>query len=309
MGRGLRPVALPLIGFAAFFAAGPVDAHAPQAAATAVGAGAVAIAMIAALVLYLRGVHALWRAAGPGRGVVGRSVLCFVAGWLVLGAALFGPVERASGTLFYAHMIQHELLMLVAAPLLVIGAPLATWSWSLPAAMRRRTGRVTRSIGHSRAWRALASPVGAWAAHAIAVCGWHLPAVFGAALSSVLVHDLQHASFLVTALLFWWSLLRPHATRRDDGVAVLLLFTTMLYTGALGALLAFSAAPWYADYQGNGTLSALEDQQLGGLIMWLPGGVVYAVAALALLARCIGIAPRREPRIDVVRASPLPARR
>jgi putative membrane protein len=227
----------------------------------------------------------------------------------LVGAALFGPVERSSGTLFYAHMIQHELLMLVAAPLLVIGAPLATWSWSLPVAARRRAGRVTRSIGHSRAWRALASPVGAWAAHAIAVCGWHLPAAFGAALSSVPVHDLQHASFLATALFFWWSLLRPHATRRDDGVAVLLLFTTMLYTGALGALLAFSATPWYADYPGHGTLSALEDQQLGGLIMWLPGGVVYAAAALALLARCIGGARPRAPRADLAGASPSPARR
>ena len=296
MDRRVRAVALSLIGGGVAALAAAAHAHGAERADSPVGSAIVLALMLVALGLYVRGVAALWGSAGQGRGVMRRNAIAFLAGWLVLAAALFGPIETWSGVLFTAHMIQHELMMLVAAPLFVLGAPLATWSWGLPASWRPAAGRVTRTIGRSAAWRALTAPLGAWLAHGVAIWGWHVPPVFAAALSSVLVHDLQHATFLGTALAFWWALLRPHAGRRADGVAVLLLFTTMLHTGALGALLTFSATPWYAAYDGHGGFTALEDQQLGGLIMWLPGGTVYAIAALALLARCIGDSRDRERR-------------
>jgi len=287
MDRRLRPVALSLIAAAAALVAEAASAHAPAGADSPAGTAVLGAAMAIALLLYLRGLAALWRAAGSGRGVSPRSAGCFIAGWLVLAASLFGPVDAWSTRLFSVHMIQHELLMLVAAPLFVLGAPLATWSWALRPERRTDAGRVTRAIGRSRAWRFATAPSGAWLVHGIAVWAWHVPAAFGAALSSIIIHDLQHVSFLASALLFWWALLRPRAGRRADGVAVFLLFTTMLHTGALGALLAFSARPWYADYHGYGRLTALEDQQLGGLIMWIPGGAVYLAVALLLCVRAL----------------------
>jgi len=109
-------------------------------------------------------------------------------------------------------------------------------------------------------------------------------------------HAWQHASFLGSALLFWWTVLGA-PTRRAQGAAVVSLFTTMMHSGALGALLTFAAQPWYAGYAGHADpatgLLPLEDQQLGGLLMWIPGGLVYLVAGLALAARWSGLADVR----------------
>jgi putative membrane protein len=125
--------------------------------------------------------------------------------------------------------------------------------------------------------------------------GWHLPVAFEAALHDAWIHDLQHASFLASALLFWWVLF-ARRTRGGDGPAVLYLFTTMVHTGALGALLTFSPTAWYGAYAGGFGLSALEDQQLGGLVMWIPGGTVYLAAGVHLLGRWLfGAPPARKP--------------
>jgi cytochrome c oxidase assembly factor CtaG len=139
----------------------------------------------------------------------------------------------------------------------------------------------------------------AWGLHAAALWAWHAPALFEAAVVHESVHILQHASFFVTALLFWWSLLSGRDGQRV-GLAVLCLSTTALHGGALGALLAMAGQAWYSVYEATAPLwglTALEDQQLGGLIMWVPAGLVYLGAALALLASWLG-APsfRRTPR-------------
>lgn len=100
-------------------------------------------------------------------------------------------------------------------------------------------------------------------------------------------HTAQHVSFLVSALLFWWALIRVHGARRQYGAAVLYLFATMLHTSLLGALLTFSNVTWYPAYAETTEawgLSPLEDQQLAGLVMWAPPGFVYLRAALALFA-------------------------
>jgi putative membrane protein len=263
-----------------------------------VGAAWVAIALAVTLALYARGVRALWTSAGDGRGVMARGVAMFAAGWLVLAASLLGPVDRWSEELFSMHMVQHELMMLVAAPLLVLGAPLPVWAWSMPPRARRAVGRATRGIGRSAAWRALTRPSVAWLLHGGTLWAWHMPAPFAAAIENRALHDLQHVTFLGTALLFWWSLLRPGGSRRAHGAAILFLFTTMLHTGALGALLTFSPQPWYPPYgasAANWGLTALRDQQLGGLVMWVPGGLVYLVAALALMARWLRQQDDRAP--------------
>jgi putative membrane protein len=164
----------------------------------------------------------------------------------------------------------------------------------MPPAWRRRVGRWTGHAGWRTCWAALTAPLVTWSLHAIALWGWHLPRLFEAALRDNGVHTLQHLSFLGTALLFWWSALKP-AARGAQGKAMLYLFTTMVHTGALGALLTLSSVPWYPAYQASASalgLDLLEDQQLGGLVMWVPAGMAYVAAGLALAMRWAGLAVR-----------------
>jgi cytochrome c oxidase assembly factor CtaG len=135
------------------------------------------------------------------------------------------------------------------------------------------------------AWAAVTGTAAAWWLHALAIWIWHVPPLFVAALADPALHVLQHACFLGSALLFWRSVVRAGATRRGGG-ALFSVFTTMLYTGALGALLTFAREPWYVS-AAQATLlglTPLEDQQLGGLLMWVPGGVAYLVAGLWIVA-------------------------
>lgn len=216
------------------------------------------VALIALAALwYAAGVHRLWRRAGRGRGVTRLHAAAFSAGMALLALAVLSPLHDAAERLLWAHMIQHELLMVLAAPLLVLGRPLQAFAHVVPL----------------RLPRFFSDPLVAWTAHAAAIWLWHLPAAFDAALGSEAWHFAQHASFLATAVIFWWTI----AARADLG-ALLSLFSTMIYTGALGALLAFARAPWYAGF-------ALDDQQLAGLIMWVPAGLAYPAAALFIASR------------------------
>jgi cytochrome c oxidase assembly factor CtaG len=243
--------------------------------------------LIASLWFYLRGVQRLWRAASPGRGVSRGEVACFIAGWLVLAAALMPPVHTLGEILFSVHMVEHELLMAVAAPLLVLGRPVIAFLWALPQSARRDVGSLSRARAVNRVWLFAASALVAWAVHALALWVWHLPVLFEAALASELVHSLQHLCFLGAALLYWTSLLHRRHDAEGRGVAVISLFATTLHSSILGALLTLGTVPWYLLYGGRSAawgLTALEDQQLAGLVMWVPGGLVYMGAALALAA-------------------------
>jgi cytochrome c oxidase assembly factor CtaG len=142
--------------------------------------------------------------------------------------------------------------------------------------------------GIGPAWRWLTAPLVATLLQAVALWLWHAPALFDLALAHDGWHVVQHLCFLATALLFWWAVLHGHGERRV-GVAIGCLFFTAIVSGALGALMAFSASPWYAGYAASGLdafgLTPSEDQQLAGVLMWVPGGLVHAGAGLALLAR------------------------
>jgi putative membrane protein len=285
-----------LIAIAALGAPGAVQSHAVESHAdTQSLAWSFEPWVIACLALslagYAGGLVRLWRHAGIGRGVRPRRAAAFAAGWCVLVLALVSPLDAWGGKLFWAHMVQHELLMALAAPLLVLAHPLAVWAWALPPAWRHRVGGAFHRPAWRRPWKRLTAPLSAWAVHAAALWLWHVPAWFDAALASNAVHALQHASFLFGALLFWWSVLGP-ATRAAHGTALASVFTTMLHTGALGALLALSPHAWYGPYASSAPAfgwDPLEDQQLGGLVMWAPAGLAYVVAALSLAARWIGV--------------------
>jgi len=244
------------------------------------------------LLMYAAGAARLYARSRLGRPQLRRRAACFGAGWCVLAAALASPLDAAGSVSFAAHMVQHELLMIVAAPLLVLGRPLGVWLWSWPQAARNGGGRLTRLRPLQAVWNMLTRPINAWLLHFAALWLWHVPAWFQLALLRPGWHAVQHVSFLFPALLFWWSVLG----RASRSSAMAYLFTTMLHTGALGALFALSATVWYPAYGGSAAeygLSALEDQQLGGLIMWVPGGLAYLIAALLLCAGWLAPASAR----------------
>jgi putative membrane protein len=255
----------------------------------------VGVPLLVAAVLYFRGTVRLWRRSALGHRRRWLPALAFATGWLALTLALLSPLDRWGSELFAIHMIQHEVLMLVAAPLLVLGRPLSVFLWAFPDGPRASLGRLGHRRWINRTWKALTQPLTAWLLHAFALWIWHAPPLFNAVLVNRGVHDLQHVTFLLTALLFWSALL--HARARDmQGAAIIYLFTTTVHSSVLGALITFGSKPWYHSYLQTAPhwgLSALEDQQLGGLIMWVPASFVYIGIALVLLARWIGAS---EPR-------------
>jgi putative membrane protein len=285
-------------------AAAPAAAHAPDAS------GAhdvlrhfsfepwVVVPLLIALVLYARGVWRLWRHAGGGRGITYRQVLCFAGGWLSLVIALVSPLDALGSKLFSAHMVQHEVLMLISAPLMVLARPLAAWTWAFPFERRQRIGHAVQARWWAAVWGLLTDPLAAWSLHALALWLWHVPSLFEAALHNEAIHALQHASFLGTALLFWWAVIGGDArTTRTSGAALAYLFTTMMHTSALGALLTLAPTPWYPDYAATAAtfgMDPIEDQQLGGLVMWVPGAAAYLWATLAIAWRLLTRRATRE---------------
>jgi putative membrane protein len=257
---------------------------------------------------YARGVRRLWREAGCGRGVRKWEAASFAGGWLALAVALASPLHPWGNALFAAHMTQHELLMLVAAPLLVLGKPVVATLKALPRSWVVALLRSTRPAWVRAAWGFVTTPLVAWALHAVILWLWHAPVLFRAALHSEFVHALQHLSFFLSALLFWWAILHRGRGAMGYGAAVLYLFTTAVHSGLLGALITLAGVVWYPEYLGTTQswgLAPLEDQQLGGLIMWVPACSLYIVAGLALFAgwlRAAGERVRRREAAEVAAA-------
>lgn len=253
----------------------------------------VAVPVLIAAALYWRGWRQLRGRRGDARwipeGPVSWRNIAFIVGLALLTLSLLPPLDTWSAESFAFHMVQHEALMLLAAPLLVLGRPLPIFLWAFPPSMRAAVGRGVRSPPVRKTWEILTHPLTAWTLHAAVLWVWHAPALFDAALTNRGVHTLQHVSFLVSALLFWSALFEERARDRQ-GAGVLYLFTTTVHTGVLGALLAFATQPWYPAYLTRVSewgLSPLEDQQIGGFIMWVPASLVYVGVGLALIARWI----------------------
>ncbi len=208
------------------------------------------------------------------------SFVSFVVGVLTLVVAFSPPLDEAADLLFSVHMIQHELLMVVAAPLLIASDPIPVLLWALPRGARIGAARVVRRLHLPNLWSSLSTPLRASVLHGLAIWVWHAPLLFDAALAHEAIHAVQHLSFFGTGLLFWSSVIRPRR-REIRGQAVLSLFATSVHSGVLGALLTFSRTAWYAGY-GAG---AIEEQQLAGLIMWIPASIAYLVASLLVARR------------------------
>jgi cytochrome c oxidase assembly factor CtaG len=275
-------------------------AHASTTTAQFDGEGLLLGLLFFVLAIYALGYARIWSASRAGRHSLVKQGLLFFSGWLVMAASLLSPLHRLGGQSFTAHMIEHELLMLLAAPLIALAKPMGVLLWSLPRATRLRLAKLSHGRRFSAAWTSLSSPLGASLIQAAMLWLWHAPVLFDRALANEGWHAAQHLSLVFSALLFWWSMHQAAIARGQHGSAVLYLFLTSMQSGLLGAVMTFANSPWYAQYAqmglgGIGGLSPLEDQQVAGLIMWIPGGAVHALAALLYL----GLSFRKQPQTQM----------
>ena len=241
-----------------------------------------AAALLLSAVLYGVGTTKLRRRARP---MPPTRIAAFAAGCITLAVALLSPLDRWGEQAFWLHMVQHELLMLVGAPLVVFGRPLAAFAAAAPRAWRHVSS-------WPDAWKVVTSPLMAWSFHALVIWVWHVPRLFDASVANPWTHAMQHATFLISALIFWYALL----IAQHRPMTMVYLLTTAIHTGTLGALITFAPVPLYHAYSQTTALwgvTPLEDQQLGGLMMWVPAGLWFVLAGLFLFNRWLDAASRR----------------
>ena len=234
---------------------------------------------------------------GPKRQIDSWRAGCFTMALVALGLALLSPLDALSSALASAHMVQHLLLMLVAAPLLALSAPSSAILRGSPLAVRRASGRWRRRLRLTHGnLSVLRHPAAVWLLHVGVIWFWHAAGPYDAALGSEPLHLLEHASILVTAVLFWHVVAGFRgAARVSNGLGVLLVFAMAMQSVFLSVLLTFARTPWYSGYATTTApwgLDPLADQQLAGVIMWIPAGAIYLVAALALLAAWVQASER-----------------
>lgn len=258
------------------------------------------LALLALLALgwaYATGLVRLWHRTGRGAAVRPWQVGAFAGGMTAAGLALVSPVEALAGTLLTAHMVQHLLLVLVAAPLLALGAPLLPVLWALPHRWRQRVHPLRLPRGLRRWTTGLAAAALASAAHVVVLWVWHVPMLYELALRNPVVHALEHVTMLGTALALWATAVTRGPVRRPAPAGVLALFATATLTVGLGALVTFAPRPLYVHYETGALawgITALHDQQVAGALMWTVGGLVYATAGAALLGVWLARAQRRD---------------
>lgn len=258
------------------------------------------LVLVAAVALgYAAAVRRIWQRRGR-RLLRPARAACFALGLSVVAAVLCGPLDDAADQRFSLHMLQHTLLIFVAAPLLVLGTPISVLVLALSARQRRRT---TTPLLRSAAARIALSPSFALAAFVLVLCGSHVPAVYDAALANQAVHDLEHLAYIFTAALFWMSVLggdlRPvplgHPAR------LLYLFAAMTAMATLGLALTMSNSPDYPYYvieaRHNG-YSALADQHTGGVLMWTAGMVTVVPIMAGVVLGWLADDERRTVRFE-----------
>lgn len=248
-----------------------------------------AVALTVSAVLYGAGAARLLRRRR--QRIVLMRCGAFALGWIAMATALLSPLAAVSEWLFSAHMTQHTLLMLVATPLIIAGQPAATMMAALAGRMAPGAVVAARPI-----WRTLTAPVVSFALLLIAMWIWHLPALHEAALHSQAVHAVQHVSFVAAASAFWWGLVHGRYGRRGYGAAVVFVFLTAVHSSVLGALLTVASRVLYPTYAVRGAVhhvDAQADQQIAGLIMWVPSGAIFIVIGVALFAAWLGEAEKR----------------
>lgn len=250
--------------------------------------------LICSVAVYVWGVRAFRAHARTTAGLEWWRTAAFGTAIATLTFALLSPLDRQAALLLSSHITQHELLMLVAAPLLALGRPGLAMLWALPPAARLRAGRLIHAV--RPLWRRATSPAAIFLLYASIVWMTHVPALFNLALAHDGVHALQHSLLLLSATLFWWALVEGRYGASGYGAAVVFVFATCLHTGLLGAGLAFAPRLLYRPYESPAAaigVDPVQDQQLAGLIMWVPASALFIAFGLGLVAAWLGASERR----------------
>jgi putative membrane protein len=246
-----------------------------------------------AAVVHLVGRSRLKR-RGSGRLVAPWRSAAYLGGLAVLWIALMSPIDVLSGQFFFMHMVQHLLLVMIAAPLLWLADPMPIMIWGLPSSLRLEVGRwLQPGSTFRRIVRSLTTPGLVWLYFVTALAGWHEPRAYTLALENDLVHDLEHITFFGTAMLFWWHVIgsAPHIHRRlSRGMRIGYVLSVVPVNALIGISISFASQPLYPYYttvSRVGDMTVLHDQMLSGVIMWIPGSMMYIIAALILIAQLI----------------------
>jgi len=216
----------------------------------------------------------------------------YILGLLLLAIALMSPIDVLSAQLFTMHMVQHLFLVMIIPPLLLLANPLPYWLWGLPKNARLAGGRLFSRQSRLRSILKKATGPGfVWLAFVIVYWGWHDPNAYQWALRSAFAHDLEHFSFFLVSMLFWWHVVgagpkihRPLSPFARSGYALSAIPPNML----AGLAFAFAVTPIYPYYEAMPRLwglSVMEDQRIAGLVMWVPGSMMFLLAALIIVAR------------------------
>ena len=224
--------------------------------------------------------------------------ISYVAGLLFIGLALMSPLDVLGTDLFSMHMIQHLLLIMIAPPLMLIANPMPFMLWGLPDKWRLKIGRGLAHLLNGKSvfrqyLRKATTPGVIWMVWLISIIGWHDPNAYNLALRNNFVHDLEHLTFFFGGMLFWWHVTgagpRIHKQFGLVGRTAFVL-SAVPPNMLIGVAIAFASSPIYTYYNNVPRLmglSVLEDQQLGGVIMWVPGSMMYIIAALVLISRLL----------------------
>ncbi len=267
---------------------------------------AVILPLLIASGLYYTGLYRAWQGRGRGKIISIPSAISFAAGIFTLLLALMSPIDAVSGVLFSVHMIQHLLLILVAAPLLVLGAPDMALLWALPRSWRHGYGRFCSRFGG-----ALNNETGDSAVPLLVTLLatgvlwiWHLPALYDLAVANEAIHYSEHVAFVVTAALFWATILRLRPRdHQGNGLRILYVFGMALQGSVLGALLTIASRPLYQSHKQippDWLLTPLLDQKLAGVIMWVPPVLLYILVIGYLFYRWLQHSDRLGHRVSKV---------
>jgi putative membrane protein len=241
--------------------------------------------------LYLRG----WMLLRKMAGEAGVSQLVFYALALIaISCALLSPLDDLASYLLIAHMVQHELLMMLAPPLILLANPVPILLWGLGGSSRVQTANLlsrqsmVRRVRDFLGWM----PV-AWSLYVVNLWAWHHPFFYDAALRVPWIHDIEHILFFLTALVFWWPVLRPVSRPApiQDAVRILYLFCAATQDAVLSGLIALSREVLYPHYETAlrlWDLTPQEDQIGGGIVMFAVGSTAYLVAILVLVNALLG---------------------
>jgi putative membrane protein len=232
--------------------------------------------------------------------------ISYVTGLIFVALALLSPIDALSQQLFFMHMIQHLLLIMIAPVLLLIANPMPVLLWGLPDRLRLRVGHAMGHILHRdskyRSWlRTITAPGIIWLVWIIALFGWHDPSMYNAALRHDFVHDLEHLSFFIASMLLWWHVIgagpRIHKQFGQIG-RIGFVLAAVPANMILGIWLAFNSRVIYSYYEAVPRvwgIDALTDQRIGGVIMWIPGSMMFLLAALVLMSQYLGSEADKPP--------------